>query len=93
MVSLVPSATGGFRGKSALCNLSEGPHQKPRCWRLPENRGEQLSAVLYEPSCSAHIPSAVFITQLGQTDADPRSSTQFHQVSALGLDPIPTASP
>lgn len=93
VVSLAPSAMIGLRGKSALCNLSESPHQKSRCWRLPENRGEQLSAVVYEPSCPAHILSAVFITQLGQTDADPRLSTQFHQVSTLGLDPIPTASP
>lgn len=62
VVSLTPSAMGGLRGKSALRNLSESPHQKPGCWRLPENRGEQLSAAGYEPSCPAHIPSAVFIT-------------------------------
>lgn len=49
----------------------QSPHQKPRCWHLPENRGEQVSAVTCEPSCPAHTLSAVFITQLGQTDTNP----------------------
>ena len=69
---VVYSAMGELRGKSALCNLSESSSEA-RCWHLPENCGE-VSAVTYEPPCPARTPSAEFITQLGQTDADPSTA-------------------